>query len=202
MIDKRDVIDFFDRCAPTWDAELVRSDAVINAILDRAGVSEGVDVLDVACGTGVLFPDYLKRGVMSLTGIDISPEMAAIAREKFRNTDVEVICGDVEKYLFPRKFDVIVVYNAFPHFPNPENLIRVLAELLRPDGRLTIAHGMSRAAIDAHHHGSAHAVSNGLMHEDELAALMWKHLSVVVKISDSEKYVVSGRKMCDGEPRP
>lgn len=32
-------------------------------------------LLDVACGTGVLFPDYLARGA-SVTGIDISPEMA------------------------------------------------------------------------------------------------------------------------------
>lgn len=46
MIKKTDVIDFFDRCAPTWDAEMVRSDEKINAILDNAGVHSGSRVLD------------------------------------------------------------------------------------------------------------------------------------------------------------
>lgn len=65
MIDKADVIEFFDRCAPSWDAELIRSDRKINIILDNAGVGEGSRVLDVACGTGVLIPDYIRRGAVS-----------------------------------------------------------------------------------------------------------------------------------------
>ena len=48
MIKKTDVIDFFDRCAPTWDAEMVRSDEKINIILNNAGVHSGSRVLDVA----------------------------------------------------------------------------------------------------------------------------------------------------------
>ena len=55
---------------------MIRSAAIIGKILDGAGVAAGKDVLDVACGTGVLFPDYLQRQVGSLTAIDISPEMA------------------------------------------------------------------------------------------------------------------------------
>ena len=95
MIDKQDVIRFFDRCAPSWDSELIRDDEIIKKILDNGGVKEGADVLDVACGTGVLFPDYLSRGVGSVTGIDISPEMAKIAAGKFPADKVNVICGDV-----------------------------------------------------------------------------------------------------------
>ena len=80
MIETREVIAFFDRLAPGWDAEMVRNEAVINAILDNADVTAGKDILDVACGTGVLIPDYLKRKVASVTGIDISPKMTEIAR--------------------------------------------------------------------------------------------------------------------------
>ena len=54
-MEKKDVIEFFDRCAPTWDAEMMKDDEIIGAILDNAEVGEGMDVLDVACGTGVLF---------------------------------------------------------------------------------------------------------------------------------------------------
>ena len=194
-MDKKDVIAFFDRCAPSWDAEMVKDDAIIEKILDNAQVGEGMDILDVACGTGVMIPYYLKRNASSVTGIDISPEMAKIAAEKFENEpNVTVICGDVEEVAFDRKFDRIVVYNAFPHFPNPKHLIKTLSALLKEDGRLTVAHGASREAIDAHHSGSAGKVSNGLMRAEELVKLFSPHVDVEVMISNEKMYQVSGVK--------
>ena len=87
-----------------------------------------------------------------------------------------------------------MVYNAFPHFPDPGNLIKVLASRLRHGGRLSIAHGMSRAKIDRHHEGSACKVSRGLMSETELARLMEPYFNVDVIISDDRMYQVSGIK--------
>ncbi len=189
---KQDVIEFFDRLAPQWDADMIRHDAVIEKILNGAEVGSGKKVLDVACGTGVLFPDYLGRNVASLTGVDISPEMVRIAREKF--PQVEVLCADVEELPEDQKYDCIMIYNAFPHFPEPERLIRRLSELLTPGGTLTVAHGMSRAAIDHHHEGTASRVSVGLMHEDQLEAIFQTCLQVTVKISDDHMYQVTGVK--------
>ena len=194
-MNKKDIIDFFDRLAPQWDADMIRSDEIIRIILDNAGIKEGVDVLDVACGTGVLIPDYLGRNAASVTGIDISPEMVKIADSKFPQENVRIVCGDVETTEFDRKFDCIVVYNAFPHFPEPKKLIRRLASLLKEGGTLTVAHGMSRAQIDHHHSGSASKVSMGLMSEDDLAAMFGSELQVTVKISDDQMYQVVGVKM-------
>ena len=172
----------------------VRHEPVIEAILDNAGVGSGMRVLDVACGTGVLFPDYLARGA-SVTGIDISPEMARIAAEKFAGEPrVQVLCGDVEEAVFSQPFDVVMVYNAFPHFPDPARLIARLGRLVKPGGRLSVAHGMSRAAIDSHHSGAAHRVSNGLMHEDALRALLAPYCDVDVCVSDARMYQVAGTK--------
>ena len=192
-MNQQDVIAFFDRLAPGWDADMIRNDDIIATILDNAGVAAGMDVLDVACGTGVLFPDYLQRNVGSLTAVDISPEMVKIARSKF--PQVTVLCGDVLTADLGRKFDAIMVYNAFPHFPEPEALIATLSNLLKPGGTLTVAHGMSRAAIDRHHEGSASKVSIGLMHEDALESLFTKHLTVTVKISNERMYQVAGKKL-------
>ena len=191
---KQDVIAFFDRMAPQWDADMIRHDDVISKILDGAGVKPGVRVLDVACGTGVLIPDYLSRDVASVTGVDIAPEMVRIASEKFPQENVSFLCGDVEELALEGGYDCIVVYNAFPHFPEPERLLRVLSGYLAPGGRLTIAHGMSRAAIDNHHKGHASKVSCGLIHEDALAAMMRKYLYLEVKISDDRMYQLTGRK--------
>ena len=194
-MNKEDVIAFFDRCAPTWDAEMVKSDPIIHTILDNAEVGPGQVVLDVACGTGVMFPYYLDRDVASVTGIDISPEMAKIAAGKFsEDPRVRVLCADVEEAEFEGKFDRIVVYNAFPHFPDPRRLIATLAGLLKEGGRLTIAHGMSREAIDHHHSGSASKVSNGLMSAEDLKRLFAPHFQVEVMIESPRMYQVSGIK--------
>ena len=188
-MDKNEVITFFDNCASWWDQDMIRNEPVIRAILDNGGIVEGIDVLDVACGTGVLFPDYLRRGVASVTGIDISPEMVKVARSKF--PDVRVICADVETAAFDKKFDAIMVYNAFPHFPDPAHLIEVLAGLVKPGGRLSVAHGMSRAAL-IRHHERASAVSIDLLEETELAKLFAPWFDVDVIISDDRMYQVCG----------
>ena len=110
-MNKREIIAYFDARAPEWDARMVRSDSKIAFILDAAGVRPGVSVLDVACGTGVLFGDYLARDAARVTGVDISPEMARIAVSKLRDPRVEVLCGDVEELAPPRRYDCCVVYN-------------------------------------------------------------------------------------------
>ena len=192
-MNKSDVIEFFDKYAPRWDADQVPKDRIINRILDNANVSEGQEILDVACGTGVLFPFYLERKVASVTGIDISHEMARLAAQKHAAYDnIHVICGDVEETRFGRKFDNVMVYNAFPHFPDPERLIATLASLTKEGGRLTVAHSASREQIDNHHSGAASKVSNGLMSAEDLKALFEPHFQVDITISSHEMYQVSG----------
>ena len=192
-MNKSDVIEFFDRYAPTWDADQIPKDKIINRILDNAGVGEGQEILDVACGTGILFPFYLERKVASVTGIDISHEMAKLAQQKHAQYEnIQVICGDVEETRFGKQFDNVMVYNAFPHFPEPERLIATLASLTKEGGRLTIAHGASREQIDNHHSGAASKVSNGLMYADELKELFDPYFEVDILISNQEMYQVSG----------
>lgn len=193
-MDKKKVIAFFDRQSPLWDKECIIEEAKIINILDCAGVKEGVTVLDVACGTGVLFPFYLKRKVGELTGIDISPGMIKIAKEKFTDPRIKLIKADVEKMNFSVLFDCCVIYNALPHFENPARLIAHLSKQLKPGGRLTVAHGMGRAQIDRHHSGSADKVSTGLLHEDELAKFFAPFFSVDTIISNEELFIVSGYK--------
>ena len=191
-MEQREVIRFFDRCAPFWDGDAVRNEAVISTILDNAGIRAGIDVLDVACGTGILFPDYLGRGVASLTAIDISPEMVKLARQKF--PQVKVLCGDVEQTVFAQCFDTVMLYNAFPHFPEPARLIERLSQWVKPGGRLSVAHGMSREKLVQHHAGSASRVSIDLLEEHELAKCFAPWFDVDVIISNDEMYQVCGKK--------
>lgn len=191
-MDKKEVIAFFDALAESWDNSLVRNERVIERILDLGGVCEGADVLDVACGTGVLFPDYLKRGVSSVTGIDISEEMLRVAKEKF--PQVSLICGDAEAFAFTDKYDAVMVYNAFPHFAAPEKLFENLSGALKKGGRLTVAHGMSEKELEKCHSGVAKNVSSPLPSKEKLSEMMKPYVRADILISDESMYMVSGVK--------
>ncbi len=193
-IDKAEVIEFFDKLAPTWDEGQIRDMEKINAILDYAQIKEGAEVLDVACGTGVLVPDYLERNVAKVTAVDISSEMIRIAKSKCQDKRVAFFCSDIEEIRLPDFYDTCMVYNAFPHFTNPASLISSLAAKIKTGGRLTVAHSMSKKQLDSHHAGPASKVSMGLMGEEELAKLFGGFFEVDVKISNDRMYVVSGVK--------
>ncbi len=191
-MEKKDVINFFDNLADSWDEGQIAKVAIIEKILDNGGVEHHKEVLDIACGTGVLFPFYFKRKVKSVTGIDISSEMVKIAKGKFPET--EIICGDAEEHSFGKKFDVIMIYNAFPHFPNPEKLIENLTGYLKENGRISIAHSMSRAQLQKHHSGRASKVSLELPPAEVLEGILKPYFNIDIIISDDEMYQVSGIK--------
>lgn len=191
-MNKQDIISFFDNQAQFWDAQQIRNEEIIDIILCKGGIREGVSVLDVACGTGVLFPDYKKRKVASVTGIDISRQMVNIAKSKFPEYDV--ICDDAETYYFEKKYDAVMIYNAFPHFINAERLIENLSKAIKIDGRLTVAHGMSKEVLEKCHSDKAKNISLPLSDKEEISALLSSFFDVDIMISDSRMFVVSGTK--------
>ena len=190
-MDKKEIAAFFDDMASRWDDMQVRNEKVIAEILQKGGITECTSVLDIACGTGVLFPDYISLGA-EVTGIDISANMAEKAREKY--PDIKVICGDAAEYSFEEAFDAVMIYNAFPHFPEPDKLIKNLSAALREKGRLTVAHGISEKELAECHSTVAKDVSLPLPSKEKLCEMMSEIFDVDVMISDEEKYIVSGLK--------
>ena len=191
-MNKETIREFFNDFAPNWDNEPIADTHIINTILDNANVCESIDVLDVGCGTGVLFPYYIERNVESITAVDLSPEMVKIAKGKFVQADV--ICGDAENITFDKQFDVIMIYNAFPHFPNADLLIENLSKALKSGGKISIAHGMSKKELDEIHMKSAGYVSNILPECDELSEMLKAYFDVDIKISNEKMYQVTGTK--------
>ena len=195
-MDKKQVAEFFDNLAEVWDIDMVKNQSKIDDILDKAEVTEGKYVLDVACGTGVLIPDYIKRKVSKCVAIDISDKMIEKAKGKFSGyKNVELLCGDAEAFDFKDEFDCIVIYNAFPHFVDRDKLFKKLLKCLRTDGRITVAHGMGREALIRHHSGSAKNVSTILPEIEEMVRLMSKYFDVDVSISTDDIYIASAKKL-------
>lgn len=183
---------YFDALAPQWDEVSVHDPRKIRKILHSCHLSKKSRVLDIACGTGVLAPFLLEWEPASVTGIDLSPKMIDIAQKKYGDR-VTYICQDVLEYT-GGPFDVCIVYSAFPHFLEPEQLLEKANSLLSSSGRLVIAHSQSREQINSIHGGSASQVSRGLMEASQLAELMEPWFDMEEIVDDEQMYLVCGRK--------
>lgn len=194
MIDIDKVKSFFDSIAEQWDDGMIIDDGIVGLIMENAGIKKGSRVLDVACGTGVLVPYYLERGVSEVTAIDLSPEMIRIAKDKFDGYNIEFICDDAAIHNFEKTYDNAVIYNAFPHFADPEKLIINLSSCLEPGGKLTIAHGMSRERINSHHGSIDNSLFVDLLSIDELSVMVGKHLRITTAVSNEKMYQIVAEK--------
>ena len=92
-------------------------------------------VLEFACGTGLLTL-RLAPHVAYLRGIDISPQMADIAREKARGlSNVEITDTDLfDPCLEPGSFDAVCAYNVLLYLPDLPAVLTRIRELLKPGG--------------------------------------------------------------------
>ena len=138
---------FWDAMADTFDDEPdhgMRDAAVRNAWEGRlrAWLPGGrADVLDLGCGTGSLALLAAGQG-HRLTAVDVAPRMAALAGRKLAGTDARVLVGDAARPPVGRgRFDVVMVRHLVWALPDPAEVLRRWAGLLRPDGRLVLVEG-------------------------------------------------------------
>ena len=103
-------------------------------MLDAAGVGPGTRVLDVGCGSGLTLVLAAERGATP-NGLDISPGLLGIARERLPGADLRE--GDMESLPFDdAAFDAVVGVNAFQFAGDPRRALREAARVARPDGRV------------------------------------------------------------------
>jgi 2-polyprenyl-3-methyl-5-hydroxy-6-metoxy-1,4-benzoquinol methylase len=139
----------WDGAAATFDDEPdhgLRNEITREAwsqLLQRLLPSPPVAVLDAGCGTGSLSTLLGSLGYR-VTGIDVSPAMLAIAREKVRNAALQVgfLMQNAAAPMIPgREFSVVLCRHVLWTIPNPRAVLRRWSELLRPGGRMVLIEG-------------------------------------------------------------
>jgi len=106
-----------------------------------ASIHAGNKVLDVACGTGVVAITAARLGA-KVSGLDLTPELLAHARENASIAKVEVNWheGDVESLPFEdSSFDVVVSQFGHMFAPRPEVAIGEMLRVLKAGGTIAFA---------------------------------------------------------------
>lgn len=106
-----------------------------------AGVGPGDKVLDVACGTGVVALTAARQGA-EVTGLDITPELVAHAKENARIMGLEARFeeGDAEALPYDDgAFDVVVSQFGHMFAPRPEVVTQEMLRVLRPGGTIAFS---------------------------------------------------------------
>lgn len=129
--------DGYDAWAPTYDTQqngLLGPDAQTIAPLVDALVP-GI-VLEAACGTGRHLQRLIEKGWHGI-GVDISPGMLAVARQKM--PDVDLREGRLEDLpVASGSVDLVLCTLALEHVRDLETVYQEFARVLRPGGRLVI----------------------------------------------------------------
>ena len=90
-------------------------------------------VIEIGCGTGDLLAALNpKRGL----GIDISPKMIEVAREKFPHLEFET--GDFEDLQIEEKFDYVVSVETIGHVDDIQLAFKELHKVCKPETRVII----------------------------------------------------------------
>lgn len=187
------VKEYFGRLAGGWDDSTECSPEKLRRIADCCEIKPSQRVLDIACGTGVMFPFLLDKNPSFLLGVDICDEMARKASSKFSDDRLQVITQDF-LLLNQRDFDFAICYNAYPHFFDKAAFAKKIRDVLKKDGRFVIAHGSGRAYINAVHIKRAADVSITLNSAKEEEVWFVPYFEIDISVDDSEIYIISGTK--------
>lgn len=138
----------FDELAATWwdpegDSRPLHeiNPARVRYIIERCDL-QGAMATDVGCGGGIL-SEALSRLGASVTGIDIAEKALMVARLHLQESglDVTYLNTTAERYAdeCPESSDIVTCMEMLEHVPEPGNVIRACARMLRPGGQLFLS---------------------------------------------------------------
>jgi ubiquinone/menaquinone biosynthesis C-methylase UbiE len=182
---------FFNNIAGTWDKRFHTQELLtfLEAFVPKFGLKRGQRVLDVGTGTGLLVPFLLQAIGASgyVTAIDYAEKMVKICKTKYAQfPNVTVAHQNVEELNLPSgSFDAVICFGVFPHIENKKSALDQMNRVLKPEGKLIIAHALSSEEVRKHHSNAAPAVAHDVLStKEEMKKLLTQAGFAKIRIVD------------------
>ena len=135
------IIDQFTRWAKPFSELAIHAEAESMAqTLAACAVTKDMEVLDVACGPGIVACELARTGA-EVTGIDLTPAMIDQARLRADREGVMVAyhIGNAQHLPFQtNSFDRVVTRYSFHHMQEPGKVLAEMVRVCRPGGRIIV----------------------------------------------------------------
>ena len=142
-LDHDEVKKFDDLAAKWWDPDgefkpLHQINPLRVGFINERANLEGIKVLDVGCGGGILAEALSKLGAQ-VTGIDASEQTIGVAQNHSNavGSNVSYYQTTIEEFIANKpqeKFDVITCLEMLEHVPSPGEIIKTCSTILKDDG--------------------------------------------------------------------
>lgn len=133
---KKKEIDFFDGYGASGAYDVFTpetNERIVDIVVRLLGLPPPARIADLGCGTGV-FSGLLRRRGFDVSGVDLSPALIRIARDKY--PDIAFLEGDVERLPFAdASFDGVLLAGVLHHLPDRDACAAEAHRILRPGGR-------------------------------------------------------------------
>ena len=108
-------------------------------LVSRVDAGPGDTVLDVATGTGQVARELVRQHGCSVVGVDQSPEMLAVARERTAGLPIRLVEGGADELPFADgEFSALTFTYLLRYVDDPAATLRELARVVRPGGTVAM----------------------------------------------------------------
>ncbi|WP_425445898.1 class I SAM-dependent methyltransferase [Dethiothermospora halolimnae] len=187
--------EYFNKNYKQWSKNTPKDKIDISTkIIELIGLKEGESVIDVACGTGILYYILKDKKLTDYLAIDISEKMLKELQNIF--PDVNTKCLDFDKKVnINNKFDYVIIFNGIPHFENIDIAFENVKNTLKPGGKFLIAQTKTRDGIKEHHRKIGYDLGREPIPRDNtLKQLSEKYGFTDIIIKDQEFFYFSCKK--------
>ncbi len=166
-------VDCFEKWAENWEVS-AESKVVAGIFVKELIGKDSKFILDLACGKGVL-RDYFRKSIPGSKVVYIDKAFAMIKGLKEIYPNEMALRGEGENIPFGEdKFDVVIIFNSFPHFMDKEKTIWECYRVLKKNGRLIVGHSMTPGEINQLHKDVGPEVAEHQLPEKDAFVEMFK----------------------------